>query len=110
MRKERTINFRPALFVATGCILGITDAFYLASGAIATAIVIAVCSLIIIASVFFLVGAKDIVKKFFVYTVLFSFAFISCGLNFYCLYADYENADLNGGTFIAVCRVDEVKN
>ena len=110
MRKERTINFRPALFVATGCILGITDAFYLASGAIAIAIVIVVCSLIIIASVFFLVGAKDIVKKFFVYTVLFSFAFISCGLNFYCLYTDYENADLNGGTFIAVCRVDEVKN
>ena len=110
MRKERIINFRPAFFVAIGCILGIADAFYWATGAIATAVVIAVCSLMLIAAVFFLVGAKDIVKKFIVYTGLFLFAFIFCGLNFFCIYTDYENSDLNGGTFIAVCRVDEIKN
>ena len=110
MRKERIINFRPAFFVAIGCILGIADAFYWATGTIATAIVIAVCSLMLIAAVFFLVGAKDIVKKFIVYTGLFLIAFIFCGLNFFCIYTDYENSDLNGGTFIAVCRVDEIKN
>ena len=96
MRKERIINFRPAFFVAIGCILGIADAFYWATGAIATAVVIAVCSLMLIAAVFFLVGAKDIVKKFIVYTGLFLFAFIFCGLNFFCIYTDYENSDLNG--------------